>query len=74
MKATPAVYARYFTVGEMQEIIAFYRSPAGAKTLKVMPQIMTEVSTTMAPQMQTLQEKVSLAFLNLLQKRGLYAR
>jgi hypothetical protein len=74
MKDAPALYARYYTVQEMHEIIAFYRTPTGAKTLKVMPQAMADISASMAPRMQGLQEKVSLAFLNVLQKRGYYAQ
>jgi len=39
MKDAPAIYARYLTVPEMREIQAFYRTPTGAKALKLMPQI-----------------------------------
>jgi hypothetical protein len=74
MKDAPAIYARYLTASEMRDIVVFYRTPSGAKTLKVMPQVMADLSATMAPRMQGLQEKVELAFLNLLQKRGLYAQ
>ena len=31
----PAIYARHFTVSELKEITAFYRTPAGAKALTV---------------------------------------
>ena len=36
------IYARNFTVDEIKHIIAFYNSPAGAKLLRVMPQMMNE--------------------------------
>jgi hypothetical protein len=74
MKEAPAIYARNFTAQEMRDIVAFYRTPTGTKTLRVMPEIMADVTATMTPRMQGLQEKVSLAFLNILQKRGLYAQ
>jgi uncharacterized protein len=73
IKDAPAVYARHLTAQEMRELIAFYRTPAGAKTLRVMPQATLELTAKRLERMQGLQEKVYLAFLNVLQKRGLYA-
>jgi hypothetical protein len=37
-----ALYASNFTVDEMDQIIAFYRTPVGRKTLQQMPQIMQQ--------------------------------
>jgi uncharacterized protein len=37
-----AVYARNFTAGEMQQLIAFYRAPVGQKFLEKMPSVMQE--------------------------------
>jgi len=39
---TAAIYARNFSADEMQQIIAFYRSPVGAKMLGTMPKLMQE--------------------------------
>ena len=39
---TSAIYARNFSEDEMAQIIAFYRSPVGAKTLASMPKLMQE--------------------------------
>lgn len=36
------LYARYFSVDEMKQLAAFYRTPAGKKSLQVMPQLMGE--------------------------------
>jgi hypothetical protein len=36
------LYARHFTVAELQQLSAFYQSPLGAKMLTTMPQIMNE--------------------------------
>jgi hypothetical protein len=74
MKDAPAIYAKYFTVKEMQDLVAFYRTPLGAKALRVMPQAAGDLNTKLLPRMPGLQEKVSLAFMNILQKRGLYAQ
>ena len=74
MKDAPAIYARYFTVQEMRELAAFYRTPTGAKTLRVTPQVSADLLAAMTPHLQGLQEKIHLAFLNTLQRRGLYAQ
>ncbi len=36
------LYARHFSVGEIEQMTAFYQSPVGAKMLSVMPQLMAE--------------------------------
>jgi len=74
MQGAPAIYAHYFTVQEMRDLAAFYRTPIGAKTLQVTPQLMTDMNGLMLPHLQGLTEKVNLAFLNVLQRRGLYAQ
>jgi hypothetical protein len=74
MSDAPAIYARYFTAQELRDMLAFYRTPAGAKALRVMPQALAELTAKSGARMQGLQEKVYLAFLNLLQQRGLYAQ
>ena len=37
------VYAKHFTVEELKELIAFYKSPVGAKNLALTPVLMTDV-------------------------------
>lgn len=66
----PAVYARYLTAGEMRDIQAFYRTPAGAKTLKVMPQIMGETMGNLGPRMQGMMQRINGAVVDILQKHG----
>jgi hypothetical protein len=41
-RETTAIYARNYTVDEMRELLAFYRSPIGAKMLATMPKVMQE--------------------------------
>jgi len=36
------IYAKYFTEQEIEDLVAFYASPTGKKTLEVMPQLMSE--------------------------------
>ena len=36
------IYARHFTQSELEEILAFYRTPVGAKSIRAMPSITAE--------------------------------
>jgi hypothetical protein len=70
MDTMPAAYAKYLTVDEMHAIQAFYRTPAGAKVLKVMPEIMGEAMAGLGPRMQGMMQRMSVAFTGILQKHG----
>lgn len=37
-----ALYAKYFTAAELQELLAFYNTPLGAKLISTQPKLMTE--------------------------------
>ena len=67
----PSIYARYLTVQEMHDIEAFYRTPTGAKALKLMPQITGEMMGQFAPRMQGMMDRVNAAITAVLQKHGL---
>jgi hypothetical protein len=71
MDAMPAVYARHLTVDEMRDIAAFYRTPTGAKTLKVIPEIMGETMQQFAPHFQDTMQRLQVALEGILQKHGL---
>ncbi|MCS6986224.1 MAG: DUF2059 domain-containing protein [Sphingomonadaceae bacterium] len=49
-KATIAAYARAFTAAELDQIAAFYRTPAGAKFLRTQPQVQAEVARQIGQQ------------------------
>jgi hypothetical protein len=70
MESAPAIYARYLTVDEMKEILAFHRTPTGAKTLRIMPQIMGELMQNMAPRMQNSMQRINVALTGILKKHG----
>jgi uncharacterized protein len=69
-KDAPAVYARYFTAPELREMIAFYKSPTGAKALRTMPKVMTDVSTEMQPHMRAFQQDLNTRIAAVMQKHG----
>lgn len=50
------VYAKHFSIDEVKQLTAFYKSPLGAKTLTEMPQVINE---TMATGIVTFQPKLA---------------
>src|SRR5262249_14176034 len=43
LKEGPAIYARHFTVQEIQDLIGFYQTPTGRKALQELPQVTAEL-------------------------------
>lgn len=70
MDDAPVIYARLLTAQEIRELIAFYRTPIGMKTLRVLPQAAAEMLTAMAPRIQEGADRVRLGMLDILRKRG----
>jgi uncharacterized protein len=66
----PEIYARHFTAGELREIIAFYRTPVGAKLLAMTPRLTAEVTDMIAPHMPKFFEKTMEAFAKVLRAKG----
>ena len=71
MADAPKVIARYFTVPELREMLAYNKSPTGQKALKLMPQVMTEFFAMVMPRLQGLQVQILGAFNEVLRKRGI---
>jgi len=70
MADAPGIYARHLTVQEMHDVEVFYRTPTGAKTLKVMPQITGEVMANMGPRIQAIMQSMNASFADILKKHG----
>ncbi|HEY0142443.1 MAG TPA: DUF2059 domain-containing protein [Thermoanaerobaculia bacterium] len=56
------VYAKYLTESELADLVAFYRTPTGQKSIQVMPQLMTETmqrsGATLGPKIQEVYHQV----------------
>jgi uncharacterized protein len=73
MKEWPPIYARHFTVDELHQLTAFYRTPIGTKTLREMPQMTKEGNARSAQHLRNqLQQEID-AFTKILQENG-YAK
>jgi hypothetical protein len=71
MAKAPAIYARYFTESEIREIIAFYKMPIGQKTLRQMPKVMGEVtSSLLLPMMVPMQAELQTSVASILRKHN----
>jgi hypothetical protein len=71
MTDAPKIYAKHFTATELRDMLAFYKTSTGQKSLKVMPQVMTDIFAMIMPQMQGLQAQVITAFQEVLRKKGI---
>jgi hypothetical protein len=70
MKDAAGVYARYFSAQELHEMAGFYQTPTGAKTLQLMPKVMAELFSAMAPSMASYQQALQARMQAILQKHG----
>jgi hypothetical protein len=70
MKEAPPIYARHFTVAELQELAGFYRTPTGAKALRELPLVMGEFVQVLAPRMQDIQRQSGEGFNKILRQHG----
>jgi hypothetical protein len=70
MKAAPPIYARHFTVDELHQLVAFYRTPLGNKTLHEMPLVLGEFVTAIAPRLQEIQTQATDAADKVLRAHG----
>jgi len=62
-RAAIAAYAKNFTAAELGQIMAFYKTPAGAKLLRAQPQITADVNRSVqaeyAPKIEAAQKSVA---------------
>jgi hypothetical protein len=70
MADMPAIYARHFSVSELREIVAFYRTPTGAKTLSVMPKLMGEITAVMMLRLAGLEGELEALVTRALRRHG----
>lgn len=71
MQGVEALYASNFTVDEMDQIIAFYRTPVGRKTLQQMPQLMLHSMALGQAWAEKMMQKAEASFTAAAKQRGL---
>lgn len=70
MQDMPQIYARYFTVDELHQLAAFYKTPLGVKALSQIPLVMADFSKAMLPRMAVFQQQLQGRLQAVLQKHG----
>lgn len=72
MQDAPAIYARYFSVDELHQLSAFYKTPIGAKTLALMPKVQTDLFGSIVPRMGAFQQQLQGRIQAILLKHGVH--
>ena len=70
MSDAPPVYARHFTVAELHDLTAFYRSPTGSKALHELPEVMGDLAGLIVPRLPAAQQEISAEFDRILHDHG----
>jgi uncharacterized protein len=70
LKDAPTVYARHFSAKELSDMLAFYKSPTGAKALHEMPKVIADMGAQMAPRMQEFQVALNAKLVAIMKKHG----
>ena len=71
LKDMPGIYARYFTVDELHDMAAFYRTSTGQKALQRMPKGLGESYGLLLPRLPGLQQELQQATVRIMSKHGL---
>jgi uncharacterized protein len=66
----PAIYARYFTVDELHDMAAFYRTSTGQKALQRMPKVLGESYGLLLPRLPGLQQELQEATARIMTKHS----
>jgi uncharacterized protein len=70
LKDMPVIYARYFTVDELHDMAAFYRTPTGQKALQRMPKVLGETYGLLLPRLPSLQQELQQVTVKIMTKHG----
>jgi len=70
MKDVPDVYAKYFSVQELRDLLAFYKTPTGSKALKTLPQVTADITSRMLPHLQSFQADLLARLRAVMERHG----
>jgi hypothetical protein len=70
LKDAPGIYARFFTADELRQLIAFYQTSTGAKSLQVMPSISAQFSALSIARLPSIKERIDAAMNAILRVYG----
>jgi hypothetical protein len=70
LRDAPAIYARNFSAQELRDVTAFYKTPTGAKMLRITPQITAEILAVITPRVQEVLARSRAAFAQAVKVKG----
>ncbi|PZQ13053.1 MAG: hypothetical protein DI565_15430 [Ancylobacter novellus] len=70
MSDTPDIYAKYFSAAELQDMIDFYKTETGRKSLTVLPAMTAELMQRTNERAPAMMQRIMIAFAEVLKKRG----
>jgi hypothetical protein len=70
INSAPAIYASFFSAQEIRDLIAFYRTPLGRKTLTTMPLVNAAFIGVLMRELPALQQRTAEAFNIVLRLHG----
>jgi hypothetical protein len=66
----PLVYAKHFSVQELRDMAAFYKTATGAKALRLLPKVTSEYLGVLMPRMEGLKRDLQGRIQAILEKHG----
>ena len=66
----PVVYAKHFSAQELRDMAAFYKTPTGAKALRLLPQVTAEYFGILIPRMEGFNRELQVRIQAILTKHG----
>ncbi len=69
-KESPALYAKYFSASELHDMLAFYKTPTGIKTLHVMPALTAEIAALITPRAAGFQQDLATRLVAVMKQHG----
>lgn len=70
MNDTPEIYAKYLSAAELRDMLAFYQTETGRKSLAVLPAMTAEIMQRTNDRAPAMMQRIMVSFGELLKKRG----
>lgn len=70
MADSPSIYAKFFSAQELRDLLAFYKTETGRKTISVMPQLMGEIMQRTMQRMPAMMTRIKDGFTRVMKEKG----
>lgn len=70
MADSPSIYAKFFSAQELRDLLAFYKTETGKKTISVMPQLMGEIMQRTMQRMPAMMTRIKDGFTRVMKEKG----